>query len=115
MLLFLHKHVASIKKELTLKLECLKAHFADAAKHGAAWVGGESGFYCYLMLPNYINELQFVENLKRRGILVTPGAECFLNERYYKKGIRISVARTNVSEINRGVLEIYKELSRHSE
>ncbi|WP_312340188.1 aminotransferase-like domain-containing protein [Anaerospora hongkongensis] len=111
----LHKHVASIKKELALRLECLKTHFPDAAKHGAAWIGGESGFYCYLMLPNYINEIQFVENLKRRGILVTPGAECFLNERYYKKGIRISVARTNVNEINRGVLEIYKELSRHSE
>lgn len=106
------KHVSSIKKELTLRLECLKTHFADAAKYGAEWVGGESGFYCYLKLPEYINEKRFVENLKKKGILVTPGSECFINSRYYKKGIRLSVARTTVDDINKGIPEIYTELMR---
>ena len=108
----LKKHVSSIKKELSSRLECLKTHFANAKKYGAEWVGGESGFYCYLKLPDSINEPQFVENLKKRSILVTPGSECFINSHYYKKGIRLSVARTTVDDINKGIPEIYKELMR---
>lgn len=110
----LKKHVASIKEELALRLECLKTRFADAAKYGAEWVGGESGVYCYLKLPESINEIQFVENLRKRNIIVTPGRECFIDDHYYKKGIRISVARTAVSDINTGISEIYKELMRYN-
>lgn len=108
----LEKHVSSIKKELSSRLDCLKMHFTDATKYGAEWVGGESGFYCYLKLPDSINEARFVENLRKRSILVTPGSECFINRYYYKKGIRISVARTTVDDINKGIPEIYRELMR---
>ncbi|KYZ75954.1 aminotransferase [Anaerosporomusa subterranea] len=107
----LKKHISSIKRDLSARLECLKTHFTDAAKYGAEWVGGESGFYCYLQLPDCINEAQLVENLKKRNILVTPGIECFIDSHYYKKGIRLSVARTSVADINRGMPEIYRELS----
>lgn len=107
----LKKHVSSVKNELSSRLECLKTHFADAAKFGGEWVGGESGFYSYMKLPDHINETRFVENLERRqGILVTPGSDCFVNNHYYKKGIRLSVARTTVSDINKGLPAIYEEL-----
>lgn len=106
----LKKHVSAIQKELSLRLACLTTHFPEAAKYGAEWVGGESGFYSYLKLPDSVNERRFVENLKKRGILVTPGSECFINNHYYQKGIRISVARTTVDHINRGIPEIYREL-----
>lgn len=109
----LKKHVSSIKNELSARLACLTIHFAEAAKSGLEWVGGETGFYSYLKLPDHINEGQFVENLKRRrGILVTPGSECFVNSHYYKKGIRLSVARTTVDDINKGLPEIHNEIMR---
>jgi DNA-binding transcriptional MocR family regulator len=106
----LKKHVSSVKKEVLTRLKCLKAHFAGASKYGVEWVGGESGFYSYLKLPDHINERQFVENLKKRNILVTPGSDCFINSHYYKKGLRLSVARLTVADINKGLPEIYREL-----
>jgi DNA-binding transcriptional MocR family regulator len=108
----LKKHVLSVRTELSSRLECLKIHFVDAEKYGAEWIGGESGFYSYLKLPDYINETQFVEALKRRGILVTPGIDCFVNSKYHKQGIRLSVARTTVDDINQGLPQIYCELMR---
>jgi DNA-binding transcriptional MocR family regulator len=109
----LKKHVSSVKNELSSRLECLKTHFVDAAKFEGEWLGGESGFYSYLKLPDHISEPQFVENLKRRrDILVTPGMDCFVNSHYYKKGIRLSVARTTVADINRGIPKIHNELMR---
>lgn len=106
----LKKHVSSIKKELMLKLACLKNHFAEATQYGAEWIGGESGFYCYLRLPDVVDEFEFVETLRQRGVLVTPGSECFINRRYYKKGVRLSVARTTVDDINKGIPQLYKAL-----
>lgn len=108
----LKKHVSSVKNELSSRLECLKMHFADAAKYDAEWIGGECGFYSYLKLPDDINETQFVEALKRRGILVTPGSDCFVNSNYHKPGIRLSIARTTVDDINKGIPQIYCELMR---
>lgn len=110
----LKKHVSFVKNELSSRLECLKVHFADAEKVGVECIGGESGFYSYLKLPDHINETRLVENLKRKGILVTPGMDCFINSHYYKKGIRLSVARTNVPDINKGIPEIFNELLRMS-
>jgi DNA-binding transcriptional MocR family regulator len=106
----LKKHVSSVKKELSLRLACLNRHFPEATRYGAEWVGGESGFYCYLKFPDYVNETRLVDNLKKRGILVTPGIDCFLSRDYYEKGIRISVARTTAEDINNGIPEIYREL-----
>lgn len=110
----LKKHAAAVKKELSARLSCLRRHFTEAQKYEAEWVGGESGFYCYLKLPVHINEKHFVEDLKKRGIVVTPGVECFIDSTYYEKGIRLSVARTRVEDINRGILEIYRELEKYS-
>lgn len=108
----LKKHVSSIKKELSLRLQGLKRQFSNASEYGGEWIGGEGGFYCYLKLPKHIDEAQFVRLLKGRNILVTPGSECYINRQYYEKGIRLSVARTTVDDINKGIAEIYKALSR---
>ena len=107
----LKKHTASIKRELKARLECLKTYFVIAEEYGAEWIGGESGFYCYLLLPDCVDENKFVENLRRKGILTTPGSECYIHSRYYKKGIRISVARTTVDEIKKGIPKLYEELA----
>lgn len=106
----LKKHASSLKNELAARLECLQVHFAEAAKFGWEWIGGENGFYSYLKLPDPINERQFVERLNSRGILVTPGNECFIDQQYHKKGVRLSVARTTVEDINRALPEIHQEL-----
>lgn len=108
----LKKHAALVEKEISNRLNCLKAHFSIAAKYGIEFVGGESGFYSYIKLPDILNERQLVMNLKKRNIIVTPGSDCFLDKRYSKKSIRLSVARTNVGDINQGFPEILTELLR---
>lgn len=110
----LKKHASSVKKELTVRLTCLRAHFPEAIKYGAEWVGGESGYYCYMKLPTHINEKKFVKNLQMRGVLVTSGKECFIDHQHYEKGIRLSVARTTETEIHNGMTEIYRELMREN-
>jgi DNA-binding transcriptional MocR family regulator len=107
----LKKHTAAIKCELKARLDCLKTHFDQAKEYGAEWIGGESGFYCYLLLPDSVDESQLVEKLRKQGILVTPGSECFIHSRYYKKGIRLSVARTTIDDIRIGIPQLYAEIS----
>ncbi len=106
----LKKHAASMKKEATRRLDCLKRRFAEAEVYGATWIGGESGFYSYLKLPPQIKEMKFVENLKKRGVIVTPGSECFIEPCWQQNGIRLSVARTTEAEIDKGVSIIFEEL-----
>ncbi|WP_346354037.1 PLP-dependent aminotransferase family protein [Azotosporobacter soli] len=106
----LKKHIAAMKKELAPRLNCLRLRFAEAKQYGAAWIGGESGFYSYLELPENVNEKQFVEILKKRDVIVTPGNECFIENCRQQSGIRLSVARTTAEEIDRGISILYEEL-----
>jgi DNA-binding transcriptional MocR family regulator len=110
----LKKHVTSIKKELSSRLKCLKQHFKDIEQYGVECIGGHSGIYCYLKLPEHIHETQFVENLKKGNILVTPGKTYYIDDRYYEKGIRISIARTSIYDIDKGLPVISSELSKQS-
>ena len=106
----LKKHAAVMKKETASRLQCLRSHFTEAEKYGAKWSGGESGFYSYLSLPEFVDESEFTERLKRRGVLVIPGCECFYEAAPVHGGIRLSVARTDKGEIARGLAIIYEEL-----
>lgn len=55
-----------------------------------------------IAIPDNVNDIRFVEDLKRENVLVASGRRFFLEDNSYKKGIRLSIAGVNVDEINRG-------------
>jgi DNA-binding transcriptional MocR family regulator len=108
----LKKHVHSIKKELSERLECLESNFRELETYGIRPIGGKTGFYSYLKLPDSINENQLIENLKRRHLLVAGGSHYsfYLDNFPREKGIRLSIARTNTEAIHRGFAILFEEL-----
>ena len=108
----LKKHVQSIKKELSERLQCLESKFRELATYNIKSIGGKTGYYSYLKLPDYMNENQFIKNLKNRHILVAGGSHYsfYIDNSFSEKGIRLSIARTNTETINRGFEMIYEEL-----
>lgn len=98
----LRKHVMSITKELEEKQKCLRKNYNNLQKYGIKAIGGKSGFYSYLQLPNYIDENTLVNDLKKQNVLVARGKNYYFDDSTYKKGIRISVAQTGTNEINKG-------------
>lgn len=110
----LQKHIQSIKKELSERLECLESHFSRLAAYDIEPIGGKTGYYSYLKLPDYINENHLIENLRKRQLLVAGGNHYsfYLDDSFREKGIRLSIARTNTAAINRGFEIIYEELKK---
>jgi DNA-binding transcriptional MocR family regulator len=98
----LKKHTISITKEIKEKQKHLKNNFNKLEQYGIKCIGGNSGFYSYIHIPDNINDIKFVEDLKRENVLVASGRRFFLEDKSYKKGVRLSIAGVNVDEINRG-------------
>lgn len=105
----LKKHTASISKELDEKQRCLKKSTIKLTKYGIRHIGGKSGFYSYLQLPDYINEAKLIEDLKMQNVLLVSGKKFYLNNFSYKKGVRISIASTDIKKINKGfqIIELW--------
>lgn len=99
----LDKYVASIKKELAERLACFRSNIKQLENYDALCIGGESGFYSYLKLPEHVNENRFIANLQKQHVLVTAGKLYYLNPSFYEKGIRISVSRTSPNDVQKGL------------
>lgn len=106
----LNKHANIVKKYLSSRLGSLKKGFKELEKEGINCIGGNSGFYSYIELPEEINEKILIESLKKKGVLVASGRHYFLTEESYIKGIRLSIARANEAEIKKGLDIILKEI-----
>lgn len=106
----LKKHVSSITKELAKKQKVLRKNLYSIQEYDIQSIGGKSGFYCYLQLPEHINEDRLVSDLKKQHVLVSPGKYYYLNDSFYKKGIRLSIACASSNDINRGFEIIHSVL-----
>lgn len=98
----LKKHTVSITKDIRQKQKHLKNNFNKLEEYGVKCIGGNSGVYSYIYIPDNINDIKFVEDLKRENVLVALGRRFFLEDNSYKKGIRLSIAGVSVDEINMG-------------
>ena len=107
----LEKYVTAIKKELAQRLECLVTGFKRMEEYGIQCSGGESGFYAYLKLPDYINENRLIADLKKQHVYVASGQLYYLKNSYQEKGVRLSVSRTSATEIQNGLAIIYARLN----
>ncbi|GAA0180122.1 PLP-dependent aminotransferase family protein [Clostridium sediminicola] len=110
----LKKQVASITKELEEKQKCLRNNLRKLSKYNIKCIGGKSGYYSYLELPEYINENRLITNLEKQNVLVTNGENFYFDNTYYKKGIRISIASSSVEQINTGFKIISSLIEKHT-
>jgi len=99
----LKKHVASIRKELVKRLNCLESYKSQLHNCGAKLIGGQSGFYSYVKLPAWIDENHLITQLRDQQVLVTPGESYYLDNSFYEKGLRLTVSRTNSRAIEQGL------------
>lgn len=110
----LKKHVISIAKELEEKQKALKKNYNKLQKYDIKTIGGKSGFYSYLQIPDYIDENILVNDLKEQNILVSKGKSYYYDNSLHKKGIRISIACTDAREINRGFQIIEEQIKKYT-
>jgi len=110
----LKKHVTSMKKELEEKQKVLRKNLRTLEKYNIKPIGGKSGFYSCLQLPDYINENKLVQDLKKQNVLVFPGARFYLNDSFYRKSIRLSIACVNRNDIDKGFEIIKFQLEKYS-
>lgn len=109
----LKKHVDYMTKELKEKQNKLSLNFKMVKNLGLKCVGGKSGFYSYIFLDDYIDENKFVEDLKTENVLVSSGKRFFLDDSFYKKGIRLSIASVNCEDIDKGFNIIINKLEKY--
>jgi len=111
----LKKHIHSIKKELSERLDCLERNFRQLTTYDITAIGGKTGFYSYLKLPDYIDENQLIDTLKKRHVLVAGGNDYsfYLDHSFREPGIRLCIARTNTTAINNGFAILYEELAKY--
>lgn len=106
----LNKHANIVKKHQSTRIEVLKKGFQEFKKQGIKCIGGDSGFYSYIELPESVNESTLIESLRKKGVLVASGKHYFLSPETYIKGIRLSIARVSEKEIKTGLDIILKEI-----
>ncbi len=105
----LKKQVHLMQKELAERLRCLRKSFNLLTRSGVKCVGGESGFYSYLQLPEGMDANRILEKLEKQGVLVS-GSGGFYIEPSAQNSLRLSVARTSTAEIKCGVAIIQAAL-----
>ena len=98
----MEKNVSFIKKDLIKKQKALQIGFRQVEKYHIKCLGGQSGFYSYLKFPDHIDEEHFGKELKKQHVLVTSGSLYYSDASCYEKGIRISIARSSPTEIQKG-------------
>lgn len=108
----LKKHSNSLKKELAERSKVLLEFYDELNNRGINCIGGNSGFYSYIELPSHINRELLYKKLKNQNIIVSNGKNYFSYEEKYKKGIRISIAKTNKEDIKKGMEIISENLIR---
>jgi DNA-binding transcriptional MocR family regulator len=99
----LYKHTSLVTADLKCKYEVLKESLKSLEKLGVEVISEHSGFYCYLKLPKSVNEDILVKELKKSKVIVGHGKRFFLDNTFYKKGIRLSIASVSNNDIKKGI------------
>lgn len=80
--------------------------FSELVTYDIKASGGKTEFYSYLKLPEYMNEKQLIENLKKNILAAGGDRQQFcIDDSFREKGIGLCIARTNTVTINKGLKE----------
>lgn len=110
----LKKHSDVITQELKRKYNALTNGLKSLKECRVFSYNDISGFYSYIYLPKNINEDILIKELKKRKVIVGPGRRCFINDAFYKKGIRLSISSVSEDEISKGINIIKDTINKFS-
>lgn len=104
----LKKHSDVITNDLKRKHEILLNKLLTLKNLGINYFIDISGFYSYIFLPDHINEDILIKELRNNKVIVGPGKRCFIDNSFYKKGIRLSISSVSTKDIINGLNIIKK-------
>jgi DNA-binding transcriptional MocR family regulator len=99
------RHLVKLRRELRLRRDALLAALAREMPEGTTWTRPEGGYQLWVELPDEPFELDtrdLLADAARAGVTYHPGAS-FLPDRSASRGMRLTVAQANASEIERGI------------
>ncbi|WP_143318410.1 PLP-dependent aminotransferase family protein [Clostridium sp. HBUAS56017] len=106
----LYKHTSLITADLKNKYNVLNENLKSLESLGVEVVKEHSGFYCYLKLPELVNEDILVKELEKSKVIVGHGKRFYFDDKFYKKGIRLSIASVSDNDIIKGISIIEEKL-----
>ena len=96
------RHLRRVVKELATRLECAERALTKHLPEGSSFSRSEGGFLIWVTLPDAIDSSALLAEAKSAGVVYAPG-ELFYPDGRRSSSLRISVAQTSVSEIERGI------------
>ncbi|QLY78718.1 PLP-dependent aminotransferase family protein [Clostridium intestinale] len=108
----LSKHVKLIKKQQKSRLKAFSDELKNLTNPKVKVSSLDTSLYSYIYLPDGVSESSLVYSLKTKGVLVSPGYNYFSSNLNYKKGLRVSIARTDEKQIREGMKILIDELNK---
>ncbi|WP_027631703.1 PLP-dependent aminotransferase family protein [Clostridium hydrogeniformans] len=105
----LKKHINILTKEYIKRNKVLNNKLSKLNSLSIETLGGEGGFYSYIELPTKIKNTDFIKSLKSKGVILSSTDSCYFENK--KNGVRISIAKSNSEDIEKGMDIIIDHLS----
>lgn len=99
-------HIEKLRRQYKKKGTILKKAYLEHLPPGAAFTGGDSGFYSTIELPGRLKAKHLVEYLQKKNVLVQDAIGMYLPEYRQENRIRISVSQVDDRKIAVGVKKI---------
>ncbi|PAE26085.1 PLP-dependent aminotransferase family protein [Bacillus sp. 7894-2] len=99
-------HIEKLRRQYKKKGTILKKAYLEHLPPGAAFTGGDSGFYSTVELPGRLKAKHLVEYLQKKNVLVQDAAGMYLPEYRQENRIRLSVSQVDDRKIAVGVKKI---------
>lgn len=96
------RHLRRVGRELAARLEAVERGLDTHLPPGSHFDRPEGGYIVWVTVPESIDTYALLAEAKRAGVVYAPGQLFFPDERR-SSSLRLSLAQTNVTEIERGV------------
>jgi len=106
------RHLARIRPMLRLRTEAVLEALEREMPEGTTWTRPEGGYQVWVELPFEVDSRDLLADAAREGVLFAPGSQ-FLADRGASRGLRLSLAQADESQIRRGVAILGRVARRH--
>jgi DNA-binding transcriptional MocR family regulator len=99
------RHLGKLRRELRVRRDALLEALAQHMPDGTTWTRPEGGYQLWVELPDEpfeIDTRDLLADASRAGVTYHPGTS-FMPDRSASRGMRLTVAQANASEIERGI------------
>ena len=101
------RHLERLKPILRSRLDCMLEALSELMPEGTQVTEPEGGYQVWVELPFEVDTRDLMADAARAGVLFAPGSH-FLPDRGPSRGMRLTIAQAEVSEIRRGIEALAK-------